>query len=345
MTRFRPLDGQAEKLIDLLHAGLAMRIQDLHEAGERLVDSISVARRDVTREREVRLIAVRVVRRTHRLEHLGDVVDHEPIAIREHLPADGVNLPSRDVMVEPVEVARVVIALGQLVEQVGVLEHVRNGVRGVAHEHHRRLCAKRLDSAGERRVRHVVLHDVDERLVRALLLAGELVERHDLPVTDETKPPVGVVDEQLRHGDLAAGDEHAVRRELREDVRLARALGAELDEVVASLDERDEPDQLDELGPPAEQLGVEPDGLHEQVDPLVAGELPPCSQVALKVEVRQLDRLDRAEDPRSDSCVVGVEILDVADTPDPPTSSFGCALIVTGSTSMPLMPRLANSAW
>ena len=185
-------------------------------------------------------------------------------------------------MVQAVEVGRVVVALGQLVEQVGVLEHVRHGVRGVADEHHRRLGAERLDAAGERLVRHVVLHDVDERLVGALLLARELVEGDDIPVADQADAPVGVVDEQLRDGDLATGDEHAVRRELREDVRLAGALGAELDEVVVALDERDQPHELDELGPPAEQLGVEPDGLHEQVDPLVGGELAPRGEVAAR---------------------------------------------------------------
>jgi hypothetical protein len=48
--------------------------------------------------------------------------------------------------VEAVEVGGVVVALGQLVEQVRVLEHVRHVVGGVADEHHRRLGSQRLDA-------------------------------------------------------------------------------------------------------------------------------------------------------------------------------------------------------
>ena len=38
-------------------------------------------------------------------------------------------------------------------------------------------------------------------------------------------------------------------------------------------------------------------------------------QVAVEVEVGELDRLDRAEDPGADARVVAVEVLDVADAP------------------------------
>ena len=199
-------------------------------------------------------------------------------------------------------------------------------MRGVADEDHRGFCAERLDATGERLVRHVVLHDVDERLVGALLLARELVERDDVPVADQADASVGVVDEELRDGDLATGDEHPVGRELREDVGLAGALGAELDEVVVALDERDQAHELEELAATAEQFGVEPDGLHEQVDPLIGGEPATRLEVTVEVEVRQLDGLDRAEDPRHDALVFAVEVLDVADAPDAADEELGVRL-------------------
>ena len=71
-----------------------------------------------------------------------------------------------------------------------MLEHVWHGVRGVADENHRCLGTKRLYTTGERLVRHVVLHDVDECFVGALLLSGELVERDNIPVADQADAAV-----------------------------------------------------------------------------------------------------------------------------------------------------------
>src|SRR6185437_910723 len=105
-----------------------------------------------------------------------------------------------------------------------------------------------------------------------LLFASELVEGDDVPVPDQAEATVRVVDEQLGNGDLTARNQHPVGRELRENVGLAGSLRPELDEVVVALDERDQANKLKELASPAEHRGVEPDGLHEQVDPLVGGE-------------------------------------------------------------------------
>ena len=99
-------------------------------------------------------------------------------------------------------------------------------------------------------------------------------------------------------------------------MRLAGALGAELDQVVVAFDERDQAHKLEEFAASAEQFGIEADGLHEQVDPLIGGEPSARLKVLLHVELRQLDRLDRAEDPRHEALVLGVEVLDVADAPD-----------------------------
>ena len=150
----------------------------------------------------VKIPGVGVVLRPHRLEDFGDVVDDEPVAVGEHIAADDVDFPAGDVLVQAVEVGRVVVRLGKLVEQIGVLKHVRHGVRGVADEDHGGFGSERLDTTRKRPVRHVVLHDIDERLVGALLLACELIERDDVPVSDQADAPVGVVDEQLRNGDL-----------------------------------------------------------------------------------------------------------------------------------------------
>ena len=109
-------------------------------------------------------------------------------------------------------------------------------------------------------------------------------------------------------------------------MRLAGALGPELDEVVVALDERDEPHELEELAATAEQFGVEADGLHEEVDPLIGGEPAARLEVLLHVELRELDRLDRAEDPRHSTLVFGVEVLDVADAPDTTDQELGVRL-------------------
>ncbi|MPN22473.1 hypothetical protein SDC9_169856 [bioreactor metagenome] len=115
-------------------------------------------------------------------------------------------------------------------------------------------------------------------------------------------------------------------RELREDVGFAGALGAEFDQVVVALGERDEAHELNELAPPAEQLGVEPDGLDEQVGPFFGREPASRLEGLIDVEPRELDRLDRAEDPGHHPLVVAVEVLDVADAPHAADQQLGVGL-------------------
>jgi len=64
-----------------------------------------------------------------------------------------------------------------------------------------------------------------------------------------------------------------VERELGVHVRLTRALGAELQQVVVALAEGDQPDQGQQFAPPRERLGVEAHALHEHVQPLIGAEL------------------------------------------------------------------------
>ena len=86
-------------------------------------------------------------------------------------------------------------------------------------------------------------------------------------------------------------------RKLREDVGLAGALGAELDEVVVVLDVRNQARQLDELVALAEVLGVQADGMHEQVHPLLGGEVGPALLVVVQVHIGHLNRLQVRDDP------------------------------------------------
>src|SRR5690606_31712610 len=114
-----------------------------------------------------------------------------------------------------------------------------------------------------------------------------------------------VVHEQLGNRNLAAGDQDAVRRELRVDVRFAGSLGAKLDQVVVALAKRDQADQLGQLAALAEHLRVEADALHQQVDPLVGGELFAGLNIAVEIEMGELDRLEGRQDPGAGAFVFG----------------------------------------
>ena len=103
------------------------------------------------------------------------------------------------------------ILFRQFLEQVGIFQHVRHIMRGVAHEHHARLALERLDATGERLVGHVVLHDVHQIPAGLLGLACELVERHRIPIAHKPQVSVGIVHEQFGHCHFPTGDEHAVR--------------------------------------------------------------------------------------------------------------------------------------
>ena len=242
---FAALDGDSQEGLDLVGISRPGGVDELHQPREGLVDAVPVAGGDVLGEVDVLLVAVGVVEVALGLEDLSQVVDNESVAAGEHLAADLLELPARDVAVDAVKEGGVVVLLGKLVEEVRVLEHVGNSVGRVADEDHGGLRPEGLDAPGEGLVGHIVLHDVDERPVGPLLLAGELVEGDAVPVSDQPDPPVGVVDEELGHRHLSAGDQHPVRGELGVDVGLARPLGAKLDEVVVALHEGNEPHQVE----------------------------------------------------------------------------------------------------
>ena len=138
---------------------------------------------------------------------------------------------------------------------------------GVAHKDHGSLGPQCFDATRKRFVGHVVLEDVDQRFVRTLGLACELVEGHGVPVAHKTDAPAGIVDEKLGDRHLAARDEDAVGRKLGIDMRLAGALGAKFNQVVVALAKGDQPCELQKFGAPPKEVGIEADALHEQVDP------------------------------------------------------------------------------
>ena len=105
-----------------------------------------------------------------------------------------------------------------------------------------------LDAAREAAVGHVVLHDLDGVGVLDLDPA-DLVEGDRVPEADQADLAAGVVVEQGRLGGLAAADQRGVGRELAEEVGLAGAARAQLDEVEVGLDQRRQPGDEVELEP------------------------------------------------------------------------------------------------
>ena len=238
-------------------------------------------------------------------QRLRQVVDDEPVPAREELGPNDVDLPSRQVVVDAVHVRRVVICLGQGLEEVGGGQHGGHGPRRVADEDHRGLGRDRAVAARERFVREVVLERVDQAAFHALV-PGKFIEGDDVPVADQTDASGRVVDEELRERHLAARHEHAVGRELGVDVRFSGALGAQFNEVVVAFDVGNEAGQLEEFRASTKLRGVEADRGDEQVDPLVGAERGAPPAIAFEIKTRQLDSLKAGDDPRAGRLRAGV---------------------------------------
>jgi hypothetical protein len=73
----------------------------------------------------------------------------------------------------------------------------------------------------------------------------------------------------------------------------------------------------------AEHLRVEADALHQQVDPLVGGELLAGLDVAVEIEVGELDRLEGRQDPGAGVLVLGELVLEVGNAPDAADQQLG----------------------
>ena len=111
--------------------------------------------------------------------------------------------------------------------------------------------------------------------------------------------PVRVVHEHVGDRRLAARDEVGVRRDLLEQVRLARPAGAELDGVVVRHHERDHAGEQDVLLSPREPRGLEADAAQQQVAPLVEREMRTALHERVeRIAGRHLDRPHRLDAER-----------------------------------------------
>ena len=205
------LDGATQQRFHLFGSGLAVRVDEFHQSGERLFDAVLISRGQCGRQFEILFEPVAVIGIAQVVQNLRQIVDHESESAGEHLGTDLFELPTRQVEVDAVQERRIMVLLRQLFEQVGVFQHVRHVMRGVAYERHARLALERLDATGERLVGHVVLHDVHQVPAGLLGLARELVERHRIPIAHKPQVSVGIVHEQFGHCHFPAGYEHAVR--------------------------------------------------------------------------------------------------------------------------------------
>jgi len=199
-------------------------------------------------------------------------------------------------------------------------------VVGIADKGEAGLSSHGIDPAREGFVGHVVLHDVDQRLVRGLLAAGELVECDHVPVAHETNPTIGIVYEELWDRNFTARNQLPVGREFRVDVGLAGALRAQLDQIVVPLNVRDEAEQLEQLAATAKGFRLEADALHQQVDPLIGCEGRPQVPILLVVDLGDLDRLDGLEDPWRDPRILRKLVLHIGDAPHAGDQQFRVGL-------------------
>ena len=134
----------------------------------------------------------------------------------------------------------------------------------------------------------VGLHRRDD-FFRHLLEVSDLVETDDIPDLHHALLAPGHVTEQI--GDRrAAREQSGVRRDLLDDVALARAAWAKLDEVVVPLRQGNEPHQEEQLQPPGHLAGLIAHAAHDEIDPLVRRELPADVSILVEVEGGDLNR-------------------------------------------------------
>ena len=114
-----------------------------------------------------------------------------------------------------------------------------------------------------------------------------------------------------------------MRREFGIDMRLAGALWSKLDQIVVAFHERDHAHQVQEFGAVAEQIRVESDRLHQQVDPLPRGELRAHGQIVFAVIMRHLHGHEPMQTPRHLVAVAGIGVYQRAHAPDARDQQLG----------------------
>jgi hypothetical protein len=177
--------------------------------------------------------------------------------------------------------------VGHRREEVAGLHHHVDGLVGVAEHRDARVARDRLLPALEGAGLAVGLHRRDD-LLRHLLEVGDLVEADDVPDLHHALLAAVHVAEEVGHRG-AAGEQRRVRRDLLDDVALARTARPELDQVVVALRERDEAHEEEQLQAPRHLARLVAHAAHDEVEPLVGRELAADAAVLLEVEGGDLD--------------------------------------------------------
>ena len=225
-------------LLELRIAGWPVRVENLQEGADRLLDALFVAAFDRRAQADAPvdlLVPVRV--RELMVERLGQVVGDETVVAGQVLAAVLEHLPARQVAGEAVH-DRQVELLRQGQEQVvlGRVDELLDGVIDVADEGQAGV-GDHLDPAREAPVGHEVLHDLHGVGVFDVDPA-HLVEGDGVPEADQADALAGVVIEEGGLRRLAAADQRGVGGELAEEVGLPRAARPQLDEVEVGFGQR-----------------------------------------------------------------------------------------------------------
>ena len=85
---------ERQKLFDFLGGRLPVRVNDLHQAGEGLLEAGLVTRRYLGLDLELRLVGTSEILSPEVLKDLSDVIDHEAVTTCEKLMADRRDFPA-----------------------------------------------------------------------------------------------------------------------------------------------------------------------------------------------------------------------------------------------------------
>ena len=239
-------ERELENLGELVLRYLAMREEDLHHPRHRLTHSLAVAGVEVRAHGEVAVDDLGEVVLAHLAERFGEVVDNEPVVVREEVVAHLRDFPSREIEMHAVYKCHVISNdVWHWREQVAGLYHHIDGLVGIAEHCDARVAGDGLLPALESARLAVGFHRRDD-LLGHLLKIRDLVEAYDIPDLHHALLAAVHVPEEVGDGG-ASRQQRGVRRNFLDDVALAGAARAELDEVVVSLGERDEPHQEEHL--------------------------------------------------------------------------------------------------
>ena len=202
---------------------------------------------------------------------------------------------------DTVEEGRIVVKLRrERIKQVRGLKNVLHGVVDVALKDHggigvNLVAATRVAAAG-----HVVLHDLHGVGVLKAH-AGDLVERHAIPVTHQAHA-IGAhgvhAAEQVGRGGLPARKQDGVGRDLFVDMALAGTAGTKLAQVIVALDQRHH--ALDKMQALLlrKLAGLIAGRAQQHVEPLVAREILALVDHGVQVQVGHLDGRERGHAKR-----------------------------------------------